>query len=244
MIDDAGCFDYFSYIESDEWRERARSIRERDGYRCQICGADDTPLEVHHLTYDNLGQELDEDLITVCHSCHEKITRSWHSIRDGVKARNAYLYGLARNYECAHDLASRLNTLMPYDISFGGKYVLSSHKDIKDACKEAGVECRNLLAIQHIFNGIHVLDVVTQINNGVSRRMLADAGYPMSLVRDIAKRQEKNRHLVDEISDELICYIHEGRGKWIVAASEDGLDTGFDVRFMPYKRYRNAWWER
>ena len=238
--------DYKSYINSKAWEEKARRIRRRDGYRCQICGADDLPLEVHHLTYDNLGYEDDDDLITVCHSCHEKITESWNSVRDGVYRRNAYLSKNARrwnSFKRAEDVSFHLNTLMPYDISFGGKYVLSGHKDVKAACKEAEIEYRYEMVIQHTFNRIHIIDVVTQINGGVSRHALIEAGYPTSLIRDIAKRQKMNDNLVSEISDELVCFMHEGQGEWTVTAPKNnGSGKYFEVRFIPYKRYRNMWW--
>lgn len=243
MTDVAEYLDYASYIESDAWKEKARRIRERDGYRCQICGAVDVPMEVHHLTYDRLFQEQDDDLLTVCAACHKKITESWHSMRDGIKARNAY-FSLQRKYEHAVDFAMYLNAMMPYDISFGGRYVLSGYGDIKAACIEEGIEYNHALAIQHVFNKIHVLDVVTQVNSGIPRQALIRAGYPKSLIQDIANRQKKFESIVSEVSDELVCFMHEGHGRWIVTASEDGLETGFDVRFMPYKRYRNAWWEQ
>ena len=233
--------DYKSYINSKAWEEKARHIRKRDGYRCQVCGATNVLLEVHHLTYNHLYHEDDDDLITVCHECHEKITESWRSIDKGVKARNAY-FRLERQYEYAVERAAYFNAVMPYDISFGGRYVLSAYGDIEAACMEIGIECKNKLAIQHVFNKIHVLDVVTQINNGTPKRKLIEAGYPKSLVNNIAERQQQNDYLVTEISDELVCYLHDGDGRWIVTASEDGLDTGFTVRFMPYKRYRNMWW--
>jgi len=63
--------DYEPYITSPEWKARARQIRKRDGYACQDCGATDKPLDVHHLTYERLGNELDEDLITLCRECHD-----------------------------------------------------------------------------------------------------------------------------------------------------------------------------
>jgi septum formation inhibitor-activating ATPase MinD len=150
---------------------------------------------------------------------------------------------LQRKYEHAEDFAIYLNAMMPYDISFGGRYVLCGYDDIKAACIEEGIEYRHALAIQKVFNRIHVLDVVTKINNGVSRQALIRAGYPKSLIQNIAKRQQQNEYLVSDISDELVCYLHDGEGKWIVTASEDGLETGFIVRFMPYKRYQFKWWD-
>lgn len=234
--------DYDSYINSEAWRQKASRIRKRDGYRCQICGASDVPLEVHHLTYDRICQELDDDLLTVCHTCHEKITESWHDIRDGVKARNEFLKNLHRDYDYAKEYAQYLNSLMPYDISFGGTYILSNYRDIKAVCTKEGIQYKHALKVQHVFNRIHVLDVVTQINNGVPKRNLIQAGYPKALIQDIAERQKQNDDIVTTISDELVCYMHDGNGEWIVVASEDGLDKGFVVRFMPYKRYQSKWW--
>jgi len=33
----------------------------------------DVKLHVHHLTYDNLGRELDDDLIVLCNDCHKQV---------------------------------------------------------------------------------------------------------------------------------------------------------------------------
>lgn len=61
---------YYTYIESPDWRERARLVADRDGNRCQDCGRRGI-LNVHHLTYARLCDELHTDLITVCWDCHE-----------------------------------------------------------------------------------------------------------------------------------------------------------------------------
>jgi 5-methylcytosine-specific restriction endonuclease McrA len=61
--------DYHAYIRSFRWKRKADHIRHKDGYRCRDC--DQGGWEVHHLTYDRLGFELDSDLVTLCRSCHE-----------------------------------------------------------------------------------------------------------------------------------------------------------------------------
>jgi hypothetical protein len=41
-------------------------------HRCQGCGKQgDNSLDVHHLTYERMGDELDEDLAVMCRTCHE-----------------------------------------------------------------------------------------------------------------------------------------------------------------------------
>jgi 5-methylcytosine-specific restriction endonuclease McrA len=56
-----------------------RSIRERDRYICQSCGAlqGDTAFDVHHIDFDKANSDP-ANLVTLCHSCHSKtsITRA------------------------------------------------------------------------------------------------------------------------------------------------------------------------
>lgn len=53
---------------------RKEAVLNRDSYTCQICGAKNTRLEVHHIVYRSKGGTNDEDnLITLCESCHKKI---------------------------------------------------------------------------------------------------------------------------------------------------------------------------
>lgn len=61
--------EYKTFIESKEWQETRTRIFKRDKYKCQICGSCKN-LQVHHITYENLGQEKDADLVTLCEKCH------------------------------------------------------------------------------------------------------------------------------------------------------------------------------
>lgn len=67
-----GKSDYKSYINSEAWKSLAKKIRKRDGFRCRLCNAADTELHVHHSTYERLGCEAGNDLITLCKNCHSK----------------------------------------------------------------------------------------------------------------------------------------------------------------------------
>ena len=52
------------------WTETfKRSIRERDGYLCGLCGG--LGLDVHHIDYDKKNCDP-QNLITLCVSCHRK----------------------------------------------------------------------------------------------------------------------------------------------------------------------------
>lgn len=65
---------YSEYINSDQWRaKRLQYLRWRFGYRtrwhCENCPSKE-PIEVHHKTYDHLGDEKMIELIALCRSCH------------------------------------------------------------------------------------------------------------------------------------------------------------------------------
>lgn len=233
---------YEEYIDSDEWRERASRIRMRDGYCCQICGATDVPMEVHHLTYTRLYEEDDGDLLTLCHECHEKVTKLWREARDGAKAKKHFL-NMQHRYNQTVSLANQLNVLMPYDISFGGEYVMTGVNNIRAACEDIGIEFKHAQRVNDTFAKIHVFDVAMQISQGASRWGLKERGYPKALVDDVKTRINKIFGKGLEVSPELICFMHEGKSKWTAIAEDDGLDTGFNVTFMPFIRYDDRWWD-
>ena len=63
---------YNEHLNSQEWREKCRLKRERAGNVCEGCGL--KPVNhVHHLTYDNLGDELLFELVALCVECHQKL---------------------------------------------------------------------------------------------------------------------------------------------------------------------------
>lgn len=63
---------YEAHISSPEWAERRKQRLEHDG-RCRTCGHTED-LQVHHVSYENFGNEPLDDLITLCGDCHDAIT--------------------------------------------------------------------------------------------------------------------------------------------------------------------------
>ena len=63
--------DYSTYITSTAWQSRRLRFIATTNGRC-VCG-ETHDLHVHHATYDNLGDEADEDLRLVCQRCHSEI---------------------------------------------------------------------------------------------------------------------------------------------------------------------------
>lgn len=64
--------EYHQYMRSEAWNEKRLERLRIDGYVCQDCYADDRPLDVHHLKYENFGDEDMDDLISLCRQCHDE----------------------------------------------------------------------------------------------------------------------------------------------------------------------------
>ena len=60
---------YRAYLQTEEWRTRRNRALKLASFRCVHCGTK-RALEVHHRTYERLGEEWDSDLKVLCHDCH------------------------------------------------------------------------------------------------------------------------------------------------------------------------------
>jgi hypothetical protein len=61
--------EYDLYLSSSHWRSLAARVKTARGNRCERCGETER-LDAHHLTYDRIGHERDEDLMVLCRECH------------------------------------------------------------------------------------------------------------------------------------------------------------------------------
>lgn len=61
---------YLAYLQTSIWKEKKELVHKRDGYACVDCG-NTKHLDCHHLTYENLGDESLDELVTLCRSCHK-----------------------------------------------------------------------------------------------------------------------------------------------------------------------------
>ncbi len=66
---------YEEYLLTPEWLATRKRIIKRDHYECQGCHIRNVVFNVHHYTYIRLGEELDEDLVTLCEECHKELHR-------------------------------------------------------------------------------------------------------------------------------------------------------------------------
>jgi len=62
-------------LDPEAYDRLCQEILERDGWRCQSCGTM-RGLEVHHQCWRSaLGDDAQQNLITLCHRCHWQIHR-------------------------------------------------------------------------------------------------------------------------------------------------------------------------
>jgi hypothetical protein len=66
---------YLRYIVSPEWQRRRREHLELCGHWCEICHQRPA-IQVHHWTYEHLGNEHPHELCAICVRCHWRIHRN------------------------------------------------------------------------------------------------------------------------------------------------------------------------
>lgn len=59
------------YLKSVEWY-KLKQLKLKETDCCVVCGSSQN-LELHHITYQRLGNEILTDLAIVCRSCHQTI---------------------------------------------------------------------------------------------------------------------------------------------------------------------------
>jgi 5-methylcytosine-specific restriction endonuclease McrA len=65
---------YLRYLHSPHWQEKREQLMVLVGASCEFCGSPDD-LNVHHRTYENLGNESLSELAVLCKDCHA----DWHA---------------------------------------------------------------------------------------------------------------------------------------------------------------------
>ena len=71
-------------LDTEAYRELQLQILRRDGWRCQLCGSMQN-LQVHHLKFrSRSGDDVEQNLITLCAECHEHTHRSNGYKRGGI----------------------------------------------------------------------------------------------------------------------------------------------------------------
>jgi hypothetical protein len=80
------CFSYEEYLKSKHWQRFRLKALKQHGKHCMLCGEDNIPFfHVHHLTYDNIGHELMEDVVVLCPLCHSIVHIEGFDIKAALK---------------------------------------------------------------------------------------------------------------------------------------------------------------
>jgi hypothetical protein len=66
---------YARYMHSPRWQQNRQPALDRAAGRCERCGVVCCALEVHHITYERSTNELPDDLLALCLSCHRAADR-------------------------------------------------------------------------------------------------------------------------------------------------------------------------
>jgi 5-methylcytosine-specific restriction endonuclease McrA len=60
-------------LSPQSYEQLCREVLQRDGWRCQSCGTLSN-LQIHHKKFrSQLGEDSEDNLITLCSDCHEKV---------------------------------------------------------------------------------------------------------------------------------------------------------------------------
>lgn len=62
---------YREYLDSPRWSRKRERVLKRCRYICEGC-MKWPATHIHHLSYDNIGDELLYQLVGLCRNCHEK----------------------------------------------------------------------------------------------------------------------------------------------------------------------------
>lgn len=96
--------DYHTYIHSPDWEDRKRRYYETHPKRCVIC-LTYKHIDLHHLSYRNLGNEQDEELVAVCRFHHDMFHAIFGSKLDMFKDWEYFV-----RYTCSGDRTAEINS--------------------------------------------------------------------------------------------------------------------------------------
>ena len=63
---------YAEYIVSPEWKRRRKLYFLSHKKQCTVCETTKGRIVLHHMRYNHVGNEPDEDLVALCWDCHEE----------------------------------------------------------------------------------------------------------------------------------------------------------------------------
>ena len=83
--------EYQEYLKSPAWQATRKRLYKAYEFKCSMCGSPKN-LRVHHITYENLGEEKDEDLTVLCQKCHSQVHDGEYTFFDDLCLAWSRLY--------------------------------------------------------------------------------------------------------------------------------------------------------
>lgn len=93
-----------AYLRSPAWQAKRADYRRNRKWACLICGAK-RGIQLHHLTYDRLGDEDLDDLVPLCQGCHVIVHE--HARQHPELDLRAATYAARQHYRCLRTLTQR-----------------------------------------------------------------------------------------------------------------------------------------
>ncbi len=76
---------YRAYLQSAKWRAKREEYFRSHPRACSRCGTTKGRIDLHHITYERVGNERLEDLEATCRDCHRVIHREMRDEKDHKK---------------------------------------------------------------------------------------------------------------------------------------------------------------
>lgn len=70
------CNDYREYLQSRHWKKFKYKYKQTHKNICLYCLKERKYLDIHHLSYENLGREQEQDCIFLCYHCHSLLHKA------------------------------------------------------------------------------------------------------------------------------------------------------------------------
>lgn len=81
---------YAVYIKSDWWKKRKEKFYRENEKRCMAC-LNTHYIDLHHIVYQNFGEELDRHLVALCRDCHEEFHQLYGVRKSMIEQTNEFI---------------------------------------------------------------------------------------------------------------------------------------------------------
>jgi hypothetical protein len=122
--------EYHIYLHSSDWKEKRNKALFHAGYRCQLCNSS-KKLEVHHRTYQNIGNELQEDLTVLCDNCHKDYSLKIPRKKKSQNQKDNSVYLLQKEIG---RVRRQIKIVRWSEVQRLEKYLFSLRKELKEHC--------------------------------------------------------------------------------------------------------------